>query len=1079
MPSHVFKFVQRLSKLAFDGLQGNQLVFSKKEIEEVCPEINKTSGAINGYGLLQAVQHYVKKGAGKTTSFNFLHFTMQEYLAALQVSTLSNDQQLSLLKETFWESQFMFMWIMYVGIIGIESTAFESFLQNNKLSGSVISSKSIADNMSPNDKIKTLYLFQCYVEAKSSIIPEEISSTFSSGSIKFAGITLLPHHISSLISFMSSSTTQKWRIFDLGKCNLRSIGIDSFLEHVSKNEGNMSTLEYVDLSGNKSSPWGVYCAIVRNYVVSTLTLCGDEGMEEYVKEVIDSLRSNKIIKSLTFCGIEGTGLKPVKKILSFISSTTLNEVNLSWKKTIVNKSDVFKLPYTQHLINQERSVSINVLYSSSHKCSSTVVDLSSEHICDEAALLLAFGLSNNQTVQRLNISSSKISNDRILKLCDCFKNKSAIREFNLSKVMISPSVVIKIAEVLRSNTTLLELNISKCGIADDEISTIGDCLKTNNTLKVLNLSHNKITIEATEKIAEIIQHNSVLQQLDISFCNIHSIGALNISKFYQSNQTLQELIISWRNDTVIINTADTVYDLSSKKIGNTGAQIVSFFLHNVMTTVYKLDISFNDITDDGVVAICGCLENSNTLKDLNISDNRITIEGAFNIAHAIQSNTTLQRLDISGCNIPNMGIVAISNCLKYNNTLKELYSKHNNITAEGANVIARLIQINKTLTKIDVSFCGIPSEGAMSITESCMHSRALKELTISWKDIEYIRGMVQGNRINTSESDCELSGLYIGNAGAQIVSNLLFNKMKTKKLCISNNSISDISPICNCLISTNRTLQELNLSHNKIKIECIVKVAEVIAVNTSLKILNISSCNICDDKIAHISDYLKNNITLQELNMSHNCIKVKGAEKIAEVFCVNTTLQKLDISYCDIPIDGAIVISKCYKMNKTLQNFIISWGSNNVTVNTANWHWNLSDKNIGKTGALILSNLLYDNHTIKKIDLSMNNLCDDGALAFSKCLRSNITLKKLNLSYNNINKSGIEALFNSLWFNRTLKKLNLTSNYICDNGAMIIGEYLKEQRTLDKLYISCVSSEGRQIIWKAQIDDYKCKVYYT
>ena len=58
-------------------------------------------GAINGFGLLQAVQHFPGKGVGKTISFNFLHYTMQEFLAARHITTLPDDEQLSLMEKTF------------------------------------------------------------------------------------------------------------------------------------------------------------------------------------------------------------------------------------------------------------------------------------------------------------------------------------------------------------------------------------------------------------------------------------------------------------------------------------------------------------------------------------------------------------------------------------------------------------------------------------------------------------------------------------------------------------------------------------------------------------------------------------------------------------------------------------------------------------------------------------------------------------------------------------------------------------------------------------------------------------------
>ena len=133
-PANIVKFIYKLARLAFKGLQDNQLlldnqlVFTIDEIKEVCPEVDTIPGAINGYGLLQAVQHYPKRGVGRTTSVNFLHLTMQEYLAALHVSTLSSEEQASLMKWTFWDGQFNFMWMMYVGIVGVKSEAFTSFI---------------------------------------------------------------------------------------------------------------------------------------------------------------------------------------------------------------------------------------------------------------------------------------------------------------------------------------------------------------------------------------------------------------------------------------------------------------------------------------------------------------------------------------------------------------------------------------------------------------------------------------------------------------------------------------------------------------------------------------------------------------------------------------------------------------------------------------------------------------------------------------------------------------------------------------------------------------------------------------
>ena len=74
LPQPFLDNVHGLSVLAFNGLQENKLVFTFDEIKQACPHFDETVGAINGFGLLQAVEHYPHKGAGRTTSLNFLHY---------------------------------------------------------------------------------------------------------------------------------------------------------------------------------------------------------------------------------------------------------------------------------------------------------------------------------------------------------------------------------------------------------------------------------------------------------------------------------------------------------------------------------------------------------------------------------------------------------------------------------------------------------------------------------------------------------------------------------------------------------------------------------------------------------------------------------------------------------------------------------------------------------------------------------------------------------------------------------------------------------------------------------------------
>ena len=100
LPEPYNKIIQQLSKLSLEALNDDKLTFTFDEIKAACPDITAIPGAINGFGLLQAVEHFGL--TGMTTTINFLHFSIQEYLAAHHIANLPADEELKIIKEKFW-----------------------------------------------------------------------------------------------------------------------------------------------------------------------------------------------------------------------------------------------------------------------------------------------------------------------------------------------------------------------------------------------------------------------------------------------------------------------------------------------------------------------------------------------------------------------------------------------------------------------------------------------------------------------------------------------------------------------------------------------------------------------------------------------------------------------------------------------------------------------------------------------------------------------------------------------------------------------------------------------------------------
>ena len=130
LPDPYNKIIQQLSKLSLEALNDDKLTFTSDEIKAACPDITAIPGAINGFGLLQAVEH---SGLIETTTINFLHVSIQEYLAAYHIANLPADEELKIIEEKFWSAIHFNMFSIYIALTKGQRPSFKHFLcEGNK-----------------------------------------------------------------------------------------------------------------------------------------------------------------------------------------------------------------------------------------------------------------------------------------------------------------------------------------------------------------------------------------------------------------------------------------------------------------------------------------------------------------------------------------------------------------------------------------------------------------------------------------------------------------------------------------------------------------------------------------------------------------------------------------------------------------------------------------------------------------------------------------------------------------------------------------------------------------------------------
>ena len=243
------KIFEELAYLAYKALKIDKIVFTLSEIKEVCPTLAMNSSNWSGLGLLKAVQ-YFNTEIGNVT-FHFLHFSIQEYMAAWYISTLKHKEQIELLKETFWQHHYYNTWIMYVGITCGSSFALKHFLSGNwfQFTTKIFKTSSISNKYLKN-KIKCLHLFQCLVESNNEDMVAPVSQSFQSNQIDLSNQTLLPSDVNTLGFFLIRSINKQWEMLNLLGCNIGSIGCSILCDRFL-NKDHMVIIKKVNFSYNQ------------------------------------------------------------------------------------------------------------------------------------------------------------------------------------------------------------------------------------------------------------------------------------------------------------------------------------------------------------------------------------------------------------------------------------------------------------------------------------------------------------------------------------------------------------------------------------------------------------------------------------------------------------------------------------------------------------------------------------------------------------------------------------------------------------------------------------------------------------
>ena len=1097
-PEHTTLY--QLAKLAYKGLCNNQLVFTYDEMKEVCSEIDESD--INGFGLMQTVECYCQKGAGKSISLNFLHFTMQEYLAALHVSNLPRVEQSSLIEKLFWDRQFNYMWIMYIGIVGAQLTSFNKYIifepldeqQNHKLH----------DGEYNILARKKLFLFQCCIEGKDvNLINKAIATIFSDGNINLSKVTLLPHHIMSLIAFMMRSTTQ-WKSLNLDSCSIGDNGMSNLAKFLNEFKERIITIKYINL---------------RNNHLTSLFLTQNTAIDQDYTVVFGGLLQSVEELDVSFnllCDREISFISDCVKI-----NSTLSKLNLSNNKITDEATMKLAIAIQENTALEE-------------------LNISGINLSDKGVKKLSVAIQVNTVLQKLNISSNKLHDEGAKILAIAIQVNVTIQQLDISKNWISKQGVMRMVEACTKNRTLHKLvcthnNLSKSGLA-----AINEYIRKENAVQIFDASWNSLCSKS-----DILAFKTTFQLLDVQqklqshygiqqeIWHVDKITEPKYLKEFMQNSlddvhinvagaVMTDYEMSIFCDCLMTNSTLMKLELSSNTITDETAKIIIKALQ-VNKFLQSLDISCNKISDKGLSSISDYIKTNNVLCKLNLSDLQISDEGAKTLAVAIEENKTLQEINISKNLVSKEGVMRIVEACT-NRTLHKLVCTHNNLSKSGLAAINEYIRNENYAVQIfDASWNTLCSkDGTLAFTTTFQLLDVLQELQ-SYNDIQqeiwHVNKITEPKYLKEFMQN-SLDDVHINVAGAvmtdyemSIFCDCLMTNSTLMKLELSSNTITDeTAKIIIKALQVNKFLQNLDISCNKISDKGLSSISDYIKTNNVLCKLNLSDLQISDEGAKTFAVAIEENKTLQELNISKNLISKEGVMRIVEACTKNRTLHKLVCTHNNLSKSGLAAINEYIRKENAVQIFDASWNTlcskydrlafkttfqlldvqqksqSHYGIQQEIWYVDeitepkhfkelmqnsLDDVRINVARAVmtdyemsIFCDRLMTNSTLMELELSSNKITDETAKIIIKALQVNKFLQTLDISCNKISDKGLSSISDYIKINNVLCKLNLSNLKITDEGTKTLAVAIQVNTALRELNISNnrITDEGAKTL---------------
>nr|XP_061796618.1 NACHT, LRR and PYD domains-containing protein 12-like [Nerophis lumbriciformis] len=451
------------------------------------------------------------------------------------------------------------------------------------------------------------------------------------------------------------------------------------------------------------------------------------------------------------------------------------------------------------------------------------LDLSHNNLSDEGVEIISKGLASpNCILQILGLKHCKITKRGCVYLAEALTlNPSHLQELHLcgndlsdkgveilSKEVASPHGILKVlkaswcritkngcvflAEALKLNFYLRELHLEGNNLSDEGVEILSKELATTHCiLKVLKLEHCKITKRGCVFLAEVLQINpSHLQELDLSCNDLSDEGVKILLKGLASPHCILQVLKLRKcgiTKRTCVSLAEALklnpshlqeLDLSSNDLSDEGVEILLKGLTSLHCILQVLKLDTCNLDKGSCHLLASVLSSPSNLRHLDLSCNDLSDEGVEILSKGLASpHCILQVFEMSWCKITNKGCVSLAKAYKSNPShLQQLHIMCNPLGEKGKRL---LIDIQEdpsySLTTVKLDSCNLDKGSCHLLASVLSFPSKLRHLDLRHNNLsdEGVEILSKGLALKLNPShlqELDLSSNNLSDEGVEILS---------------------------------------------------------------------------------------------------------------------------------------------------------------------------------------------------------------------------------------------------------------------------------------------------------------------